>query len=156
MKIQGSLMALILAGTLTAANAENTVNLCLNDGGSSSWAVPKVKTFTFGSGQMSVNFADGTNSTVDIPAVRKLTFTKDSDGAVRAIVADRRLAAYPNPATDYVNVLNAQAGLPVTVVGLDGRLWLTGESSTQLYVGNLPSGFYLLKVGNETLKFRKQ
>ncbi len=156
MKKKVILASVLLFGVMAAAKADNAMTLSLYDGNSTTWAVPAVRTLTFGSGQMSVNLADGTQQTVDVASVRKITFNASGDDAVTKIVMDKSVTVYPNPTTDYLHIGNADASAKVTVVGLDGRVWLTGEASESLFVGDLPVGFYIAKVGNTTIKFRKQ
>ncbi len=155
MKKKAFLVSILLFGAVAAAKADNAMTVNLYDGGTSTWAVPAVRTLTFASGQMSVNLADGTKSQMEVSAIRKITFSTGGDG-VSKIAADESVRIYPNPATDYLNIVNADASAVVMVVGLDGRVWLNGTANEPLFVGDLPSGFYIAKVGNATVKFRKQ
>ncbi len=156
MKRKVFLASILLFGAMSAAKADNAMTISLYDGNSAIWTVPAVRTLTFGSGQMLVNLADGTQQTVDVATVRKITFNTDGGDGVHTIVAGKTVTVYPNPATDYLHINNADPSEKVTVVGLDGRVWLTGAASESLFVGDLPAGFYIAKVGNTTVKFRKQ
>lgn len=156
MKKKVFLASILLFGAMGAAKADNAMTLSLYDGNAATWAVPAVRTLTFGSGQMTINLADGTQQNVDVASVRKITFNTGGDDAVTKIVADKSVTVYPNPTTDYLHIANADTSAKVTVIGLDGRVWLTGAASESLFVGDLPAGFYIAKVGNTTVKFRKQ
>lgn len=156
MKRKVFLASILLFGAMAAAKADNAMTLSLYDGNTATWAVPAVRTLTFASGQMSINLADGTQQNIDVASVRKITFNTGGDDAVTKIAANKSVTVYPNPTTDFLHVSNADASEKVTVIGLDGRVWLTGAASESLFVGDLPAGFYIAKVGNTTVKFRKQ
>ena len=141
--------------TVFVAQAETSLVAARSDGGTDLWYVSNVRTLTFADGQLCVNKTDGTTEKIDISSVKRLTFN-GADGSVGDVLQGGSMRVYPNPATDVLYVDNAEAGAPVAVYGLDGRRWLTGVAGEPLSVGALPSGFYVVKVGNQSFKIRKQ
>lgn len=56
-------------------------------------------------------------------------------------------------------ISNAAAGLPVRVLSVNGQLVkssVTDNGSTELFIGDLTSGVYILKVGDTAVKFMKK
>ncbi|MDF1696772.1 MAG: T9SS type A sorting domain-containing protein [Saprospiraceae bacterium] len=60
------------------------------------------------------------------------------------------LMVYPNPTSQYLNFdmsdVNVSGDIAVSIFGLDGRLVLSKENSTQLDVSTIPSGMYYYKI----------
>lgn len=70
------------------------------------------------------------------------------------------LSIYPNPATDFINILNVKHKIEkVAIFDLTGKQMIT-ETKQKINVSSLPSGVYLLSVKTETgiknFKFIKQ
>ncbi|TDX84170.1 leucine-rich repeat domain-containing protein [Epilithonimonas xixisoli] len=70
------------------------------------------------------------------------------------------LNIYPNPATDYVNIINLRHNIEkVVIFDLSGKQMLS-DSKQRIHVSKLPSGVYLLSVktnvGIKNFKFIKQ
>jgi hypothetical protein len=68
---------------------------------------------------------------------------------------------YPNPAQSYVSVFmkDAKVGDTMVVYDLNGRAVLRATVEgpvTKLMVGALPSGMYVLHLGQEVAKFSKE
>lgn len=119
------------------------------------WYASKVRNVTFVDGQISINQTDGTSKRFDISSVGKLTFG-EGEGAVGNLIGNNALRVYPNPVSEWLTVENADDGAEVSVYGLDGRRWLTGSSDARLYVGSLPAGFYVVKIGTQSFKISKK
>jgi len=84
-------------------------------------------------------------------------------GMNELVKEDIRLSVYPNPVRDIVNVeFTTTQRLPVELYTLSGQLILSetntmiGDNKVQLNMYDLPSGMYLIKVGNETFRTVKQ
>ena len=69
-------------------------------------------------------------------------------------VADLRI--YPNPATDYVQVEGAKAGVAIALYSLEGIRLLAAEANeagaVELDITTLPAGNYVVKAGGKHLK----
>ncbi len=70
------------------------------------------------------------------------------------------ISIYPNPATDYINILNVKHKIEkVAIFDLTGKQMIT-DTKQKINVSSLPSGVYLLSVKTETgiknFKFIKQ
>lgn len=58
-----------------------------------------------------------------------------------------------------LTISGCQAGLPIHIYNMSGSELVsltTTEASTQVAVGHLPVGIYLLQVGSTTVKFQKR
>ena len=56
-----------------------------------------------------------------------------------------KIAIYPNPAKDFVNINTNSKVSKVTVFGTDGKQLLE-DSNSKINVSKLPAGVYLLKI----------
>ncbi len=86
-------------------------------------------------------------------------FATDNPDVIRNATA-QTLMVYPNPATNMLNIWNADNGM-VRVYDVTGREVIrkdvtAGKEMIQLDITNLNSGIYFLKVGNHTAKFVKE
>jgi hypothetical protein len=68
--------------------------------------------------------------------------------------------AYPNPATDYLNIeFNAhEAGSNYLIYNNCGQIVLTGmlqDGNTQINCSGLSEGLYLIRIGEEFMRFVK-
>jgi hypothetical protein len=62
------------------------------------------------------------------------------------------ISIYPNPATDYINITNAQNGSIYSIYNITGRLQLTGTICGPVNIQALVPGVYFLHVMNRVLK----
>jgi hypothetical protein len=72
---------------------------------------------------------------------------------------DQEIHIYPNPANQNINVqfLNEQNRFNISIFSLDGRVVKHIEnSSNTVYVGDLTSGLYLLKIAFDNRTFTKK
>jgi hypothetical protein len=79
----------------------------------------------------------GTSAPVPVTAMG--TSTPEYTGSARV---------YPNPATDIIHI-NAPASLFITVTTLDGRTVLEQKNSSQVSIGHLPAGLYIVILQRE-------
>ncbi|MBU6342205.1 MAG: T9SS type A sorting domain-containing protein [Bacteroidetes bacterium] len=65
---------------------------------------------------------------------------------------------YPNPADKWVRLSGVEedTAIQVQIVGADGKVWNRAQiaGGSPIYTGNLPSGFYMLKVRLENGRWR--
>ena len=68
-----------------------------------------------------------------------------------AKTVNNRIEIIPNPATDYITLTGLANGVEIVIVDLSGRICLKTNEQT-IYVGGLPKGAYLVKIGNTVIK----
>jgi len=90
-----------------------------------------------------------------------ISFKDEEDTSTQDVVSPQVLMLYPNPAQSYVSVFmkDAKVGDTMVVYDLNGRAVLRATVEgpvTKLMVGALPSGMYVLHLGQEVAKFFKE
>lgn len=85
---------------------------------------------------------------------------KDTGTAISDDIFDseRDFFVYPNPANDVLNIRFGYGNLiegEKTIVNLHGELMMVFKETTLLNVSSLPPGIYLIRWGNQVLKFIK-
>ena len=87
-----------------------------------------------------------------------VAFRQLGQTAVSRPVTNKEPALYKSLVGQTVVLTNCKAGTPVTVYSLNGLKLLSltaAEGKTEVAVGDLTDGVYLLKVGEVTIKFQK-
>lgn len=87
-----------------------------------------------------------------------VTFRQLGQTAVSRPVANKEPALYGGQVGQTIVLTNCKAGTAVTVYSLSGQKLLSqkaAEGKTEVAVGDLTDGVYLLKVGEVTIKFQK-
>ena len=88
-----------------------------------------------------------------IANIRKITFVEGSTTAVEDIKkAD--ILIYPNPAQDIL-IINGIDAQKLRVYDMSGQVVLH-EYGTEVHVGNLVDGTYLLQIGTQVVRFIKK
>ena len=89
-----------------------------------------------------------------LPDIRKIYFRETTGVAEADAVGTMRL--YPNPAGDFISIENADNACYI-ICDMGGRLWLRGRyQGGHIDVSSLQSGAYVIRIGNQTLKFTRQ
>lgn len=94
----------------------------------------------------------------EISSIRKIIFPENETANIINTDQESDLFIYPNPAKDFIFIANSQEErIIVKIYSVNGQLMLSGEfdSGSQINVGNLKKGLYLIKVNEKTLKFSK-
>lgn len=93
-------------------------------------------------------------ATEPLANIKKITFALSSTPTATENVQTNTILVYPNPTQD---VLMIQGIEPQTlrVYDLQGRM-LKAEKGTQVSVGNLAEGTYLLQIGTQVVRFIKK
>ena len=92
--------------------------------------------------------------TYHLPDIRKIYFRETTGVAEADAVRPMRL--YPNPAGDFISIDNADNASYI-ICDVSGRLWLRGRyQGNPINVSSLQSGAYVIRIGNQTLKFTRQ
>lgn len=93
-------------------------------------------------------------ATEPLANIKKITFALSGTPTATENVQNNAILVYPNPTQD---VLMIQGIEPQTlrVYDLQGRM-LKAENGTQVSVGNLAEGTYLLQIGTQVVRFIKK
>ena len=92
--------------------------------------------------------------TYHLPDIRKIYFRETTGLAEADAVRPMRL--YPNPASDFISIDNVD-NVSYIICDMSGRLWLRGRyQGNPIDVSSLQSGAYVIRIGNQTLKFTRQ
>ena len=93
-------------------------------------------------------------ATEPLANIKKITFALSGTPTATENVQTNAILVYPNPTHD---VLMIQGIGPQTlrVYDLQGRM-LKAENGTQVSVGNLAEGTYLLQIGTQVVRFIKK
>jgi hypothetical protein len=120
-----------------------------------------VRTVTFNSSNLYINF-NGTNSeSYSLASVRKLTFKSVYTGInnITASNSSGKVSVYPNPVKDILFFQNLPSTVSdVMVYRIDGKLVMQVKISSDnhsMNVSQLTEGIYLLRVNNQVLKIIK-
>lgn len=160
--LKSVVMAVILLCSALVANAQNTssgnVYVTHTDGTMTLYALTPQGTITFESDSVMLINVDGMSNTTREPLnlVAKVTFDKLSTSLPE--VNESGLFVYPNPAVSELHLMGMEAnGAPFAIYTTSGQLIQSGTmNGNTLNINNLQSGLYLLRIGNETLKFQKK
>ena len=97
---------------------------------------------------------DNVLATEPLANIKKITFALSGTPTATENVQTNTILVYPNPTHD---VLMIQGIEPQTlrVYDMQGRL-LKVENGTQVSVGNLAEGTYLLQIGTQVVRFIKK
>lgn len=123
---------------LLATNAAQGQTLIVNLGSNATetYMLTDVRSITFPSGQMSVNFNDATSAAWPIAEVRSYAFGDLTTGVEGHGMAQAELRAYPNPSNGVVHISLSRMGAEHARVDL---VDLTGRSLELVYNGALPA-----------------
>jgi hypothetical protein len=93
-------------------------------------------------------------ATEPLANIKKITFALSGTPTATENVQNNAILVYPNPTQD---VLMIQGIEPQTlcVYDMQGRM-LKAENGTQVSVGNLAEGTYLLQIGTQVVRFIKK
>lgn len=138
--------------------AQNALQYRLWDGSEDSLALETLRCICFDSGQMLCYNVDGSVERMDLGSIRKLFFQSVSSIPQNAEASTVRLLM--NPVEDQLFLSNVPNEIgQVSVHRIDGRLCRTYSLTpgyNVLTVSDWSKGFYLLKVGVQTIKMIKK
>lgn len=142
----------------TLSFAQNTLQYHFWDGSEDSLALETLRCICFDSGQLLCYNADGSVERMDLGSVRKLFFQSVSSIPQNPEASAVRLLM--NPVEDQLFLSNVPNEIgQVSVHRIDGRLCRTYSLTpgyNVLTVSDWSKGFYLLKVGVQTVKIIKR
>jgi len=150
----------ISLATSSLTNAQSLV-IRMKDGSQKLLALNSLQRLTFEANNLVAARNNSGPETYNLSEVTKLYFSSGVTALDKPIAKeDERLIIYPNPVRDVINVqYPASTSYLVTICRMDGvmvlKSLLTADNHA-IDTGGLTSGFYLLKVNDQTLKFIKQ
>jgi hypothetical protein len=136
-------------------------------GSQTTYPVADIQKLTFENGNMLVTNNTVASGTFALSELRYVSFADFNLGTTNPELATNKFYAYPNPASQMLNISGSNAMQRVSqieILSLEGRLLMqqkpANESAPQVDISALPQGMYLCKITNgnqqETLKFLKQ
>jgi len=149
----------LFASWLTPLISQNNMTLRFVSGTERTTALTNLSKITFSGTNMLMTYLNGSFEAIDLLSVQKIEFTLlNGVDAVKEI--GTAMVIYPSPAVDKITLANIPEGAKLAVLyRLDGRVISTislASASQDIDVSSLPSGFYLLRVNNNTVKFVKK
>ena len=155
-KMKRLLCCLLLMTGVIAAKAE----IIIQADTESTLRIAEVRSLTFDgdfrSGNLVVNYTDGTSASTPIASIQKITFRIEGNESedIRKVKRDK-----PTIAVQGDMLLITADGGRARLVSLDGRLvsviQLTAGTSA-LSLASLPVGIYIIDVNGESLKLQKK
>ena len=152
--------------TVAGLQAQKSLNVHEKSNANTAFSTNDVQKLTFAGGNLTVNKKDATTSSFTRTNVAYLNFTSGVLTAATAPQAANKLALYPSPVQDVLNIELADAAtqtIHVEIVGVDGKVVLRTalrNAKSSISVSSLPKGIYLCRCtnGNNTssTKFIKQ
>ncbi len=157
MKLRFCLACMLVCIMGSLAHAEsNALIITLTSGNKVSYPVTDQLTINVADGKFTIESANVTYAFNDI---KKYTF-EGSSGITAVKPNATTVTAYPNPVADVLTVTFGDTNAKIEVIGLNGAAviapTLYANGSAQVDLQGLPSGTYILKIGNETIKILKR
>lgn len=152
------LMALMGNG-LSPLHSQNNMTLRFVSGAEQSTALTSLSKITFSGNSLVMTFTNGSFQVVDLLSVQKIGFSV-LNGVDASRASEDGMLVYPNPAVDHLTLTNIPEGAETAFLyRLDGKLLVQinlTSSAQNIDIQDLPSGFYLLRVNDCTVKFVKK
>lgn len=145
-------LALLVAGQLVVAQSLQIITLSA-DGKETSYPVSNVQKIVFENNKMTVNMKAGD----DVKDITRISF--DMVDGIKNLKVESSIFIFPNPVKEIITVSGVKKGSTINMYDLNGGLLKTipaQENATNINVSSLQQGMYLLRVGEQTIKFVKQ
>lgn len=153
----GSLIALclLLSGPIHAGSSLNILKL---SGSEKAITASSLRTITFSGNNLNLNYQDGNTEAIALADIQKLFFSSLSNSL--EMTHSNLMVVFPNPVAQTLYLKNIPEGATLaTIWHISGRKMLQISLSTEtnsLDVSVLPSGLYLLKIQDQTIRFSKK
>jgi hypothetical protein len=135
-------------------------------GSQTTYPVADIQKLTFENGNMLVTNNTSGSGTFALSELRYVSFADSNLGITNPELATNKFYAYPNPASQMLNILGSnttQRVHNIEILSVEGRLLMQQKPTNdvpQVDVSVLPLGMYLCKITNgsqqQTIKFLKQ
>ncbi len=126
------------------------------DGNEETWTSETLKNIYFEGDTMLIIVESGSMTTHSylLADIQKLYFPTVL--SVRDFQQESAIFVYPNPSQDQIRIIGATYNQPFQIYAIDGRKVGEGCISDEFIdITHLAKGFYLVKIGTQTLKFSK-
>ncbi|MCL2416690.1 MAG: leucine-rich repeat protein [Bacteroidales bacterium] len=154
---------LTLTGTVNPSDAINqTIVWSVQDAGTTGATINGNTLNTTSAGTVTVRatIANGATATTDFTQDFNITVTADPTSIVDVGANNYLpLQVHPNPFTDQIHITNAEIGAMLYVLNANGSFVHTQQitSTTQtIWLGHLPNGVYILRIGEQSIRIVKQ
>lgn len=102
------------------------------------------------------NANSNTFTRIDYASINKVLFQGAGTGALK-VFSDKSVAIFPNPASDFVNVINYEGNGKCEVYSIEGKLVSVKDiEGKRINISDLASGEYILKIGDKSFKLIKK
>lgn len=152
-KLLLGMLAAVLA--FQTAAAQTRVTLTFQDASSQEIEVSAAGKIYFDDNYMYIDDGTTVPYSFAVADIRKMTF--DEVLGVREIVTES-FKVYPNPTRNELYVSGNEFGpYRYALHAMDGRLLLQGDvqNGDAIQIGDIPTGLYILKINNTSLKINK-
>jgi len=147
-------IVLLFVGQLFAEQESKLITLKA-DGTETVYALADVQKIVFENNTMTVNMKSGS----DAKGITSVSFLLSDGSGIEKPQLFSSVFVFPNPVKTNLTVSGADKGIKINLFDLNGKLLqsvIAKDNSTEVNVLSLPSGIYLLRVGEQTVKFIKQ
>jgi len=147
-------IVLLSVGQLFAEQESKLITLKA-DGTETVYALADVQKIVFENNTMTVNMKSGS----DAKGITSVSFLLSDGSGIEKPQLFSSVFVFPNPVKTNLTVSGADKGMKINLFDLNGKLLqsvIAKDNSTEVNVSSFPSGIYLLRVGEQTVKFIKQ
>lgn len=150
------------AETNIADNSDNIefgfINIFKKDNEQLSLQLNNINHFTANTSTTVFNFSSGTENTFNTNEISKITFSQWAS-SIPETAREQALSIYPNPAKNVININIPDNRNTLRIYTITGSLLITKELQSTVNtidISGLTDGVYIMKCGNNVLKFSKQ
>ncbi len=153
------LSILLLSGIGLAGLQAQTMLVKQSDGAQAAYALSAVRKITFSSGNLTIENADNSSGIYALNGLRYLNFTDHITNLDKQPdVKEQMLDAYPNPASNVINIDLTGTGQgegTLRLFSLEGKTVFSrqviNKEILSLDISHLPKGIYLCQYTNATV-----
>ena len=150
-------LVLLIAGQFVAAQDGSPSKFGLitltADGTETAYALPDVQKIVFEANTMTVNMKSGDR------AKEVICIRFEQSMGIKTLQSESSIFVFPNPVQTNLTVAGVNKDIKINLLDLKGTLLQSipaQDNSTNVNVSSLPSGLYLLQIGEQVIKFIKQ
>lgn len=152
----------VISSGWNALHAQEKLIVHPTDGDASVWetALTNIGKMTFSDTGLTIQNTEGVPLKVFMySGINKLTFGAGGSGIISNSFSPK-LTLYPNPATEYIQLIGwdtTKSEEGIAIYSMNGEICYQADKwcGDPIKVSSLPQGTYILKVKNQSFKFRK-